>query len=286
MVWIAENPRYDADDKQLLKYLGIHLNKPNSDKIVKTLSLYKYLKKQKITSPKDIELSAYYDKERTHPVFSPKVARSLFSMMKQSGGAGDEAIVVDKIIRGMIGYIQGYLPEPITNVSNNAYYAVTILKRLEQMPGFGPFVDIGKEAFVQGTKTFVVGANDIAKDLGGPVGAAAVSLPAAIATMLVVVTHLLEDELGEAVLVSFLAVPFVGTTLYKAAGSLGKFGRKVFEHKDTIVGTTRTFLGDTISQDVEYLIPNMNKVSVQGAKRFSTRRNKVYKWKRTRSAKR
>ena len=64
MVWIADNPRYDADDKQLLKYLGIHLNKPNSDKIVKTLSLYKYLKKQKINSPKDIELSAYYDKER------------------------------------------------------------------------------------------------------------------------------------------------------------------------------------------------------------------------------
>ena len=85
-------------------------------------------------------------------------------------------------------------------------------------------------------------------------------------------------------LVTFLAVPFIGPTLYKAAGSLGRFGRKVFEHKDTIVGTTRTFLGDGIGDKVSYYIPNLD--SRKGGKRFSTRRRKVHKWRRTRSVRR
>lgn len=296
MVWIAENFYYDKDDKRLLKYLQLHLGEQDAEKIVRLLSLYKYIKYKQIHSAKDLESIAYYDAKKTRPVFTPKTARSLFSLMKQTGGAGDEAIVLDRAIRGMITFIQGYLPTPITSTANTAYHYITILKTIEEMPGFGPFVDIGKEAAVQATKTFIVGANDIATDVGGPAGAVAVALPAAIATFGVAVTHVLEDELGEALLVTFLAVPFVGPTLYKAAGSLGKFGRKVFEHKNTIVGVTRTFLGDGIGDKVEYLIPRMDArdapppepqpIPTTGAKRFSTRRRKVHKWRRTRSVKR
>lgn len=295
MVWIAETPRYDTDDKKLFKYLRNRIGPRDAKKVVKVLNLYKYLKSQKFQSPSDIERSAYYDVQKKRPIFKNKQAKSIFGLMKQSGGAGDDAIVLDQAIRGMIGYIQSYLPSPITVFAGNVYPFVTFLKRLEEAPVFGPYIDIGKEAVLQGTKTLVVGVNDIATDIAGPAGSVAVALPAAIATLFVVVTHLLEDELGEALLVSFLAVPFVGPTLYKAAGSLGKFGRKVFEHKDTIVGTTRTFLGDNIGDKVEYLIPQMNTrdevqvafpQSTTGAKRFSTKRHKKHKWIRMKSVKR
>jgi len=288
MVWIAERTSYDNDDKKLFKYLRLRMSEQNANKIVKVLSLYKYIQSQPIRSQKDIETIAYYDAKKTRPVFNRKTAKSIFSMMKQSGGAGDEALVLDRVIRGMITFIQGFLPSPITTAADNAYYYMTILKRVEEMPGIGPFVDIAKEAVVQSGKTLVVGANDIATDIGGPAGAVAVALPAAIAVAFIAITHLLEDELGEALLVVFLAIPFIGPTLYKAAGSLGKFGRKIFEHKDTIVGTTGMFLGDSMASNVEYLIPNMearNEVTT-GGKRFSTRRRKVHKWRRTRSAKR
>ena len=280
MVWIGENPRYDDNDKKLLKYLRRSIGDSESKRIVNVFSLYKHIKNDEIKSAKDIETSAYYDEKRTRPVFSQSQAKKVFSMMKQSGGAGDEAIVLDRAIRGLITFIQGYVPEPINITVNNTYSWITILKTIEQIPGIGPFVDIGKEAFVQGTKTFIVGANDIAADLGGPAGAAVVIIPSLIATTFASITYLLDDELGEAMLVSFLAVPFIGPTLYKAAGSLGKIGRKVYQHKDTIVATTRTFLGDTIGDNVEYVIPNM------GGKRFSTRRRKGHKWRRTRSARR
>lgn len=304
MVWIAESPKYDADDRRLFKYLEIRMGIFDAKRVVKMFNLYKYLKTKRFKSPDDVETCAYYDSKKTKPIFTRKTAKSIFTLMtKQSGGAGDEAIVLDRAIRGMVGYIQEYLPSPITIVAGNVYSLITFLKRLEEAPGFGPFVDIGKEAVVQATKTLIVGANDLATDVGGPAGAVAVALPAAIATTFVVVTHLLEDELGEALLVSFLAVPFVGPTLYKAAGSLGKIGRKVFEHKNTIVGTTRTFLGDSVGDKVEYLIPRMDAREqpeevpapaptpipagiTTGAKRFSTRRQKKHKWIRTKSARR
>jgi hypothetical protein len=282
MVWISESPKYDTDDKKLLTYLRLRMDPSDAEKIVRFLSLYKYINTHPVRSAKELETIAYYDTNKSRPVFNSSIATKLFKRMKQSGGvAGDEALLLDKAIRGMIGYISEYLPYPIQTFGSTAYYYATFLKRAEEMPVFGPYIDIGKEAAVQGTKTFIVGANDIATDIGGPAGAVAVALPAAIATLFVIVTHLLEDELGEAFLVSFLAVPFVGPTLYKAAGSLGKFGQKMFEHKDTIVGTTRTFLGDGIGDQVEYLIPNMN-----GSKRFSTRRHKKHKWRRMRSVKR
>jgi hypothetical protein len=297
MVWIAENPPYDADDKKLLKFLNDRVGVESAKKTVLLFSLFKYLKSHSIRNPKDIETSAYYDRAKTHPVFTPKLARSISNVMKQSGGAGDDAIILDRIIRGMIRYIQTWMPSPISGAINTVYSQATILKHFEQMPGIGEFIDIGKEALVQGTTTVVVGANDIATDIGGPAGAVAVAIPSAIATFAVVITHVLDDELGEALLVSFLAVPFIGPTLYKAAGSLGKVGRKMFEHKGIIVGTTRSFLGDGMANNVDYLIPKMdaenkpaaeeeNPKPVTGAKRFSTRRRKVYKWKRTRSARR
>jgi hypothetical protein len=284
MVWIATNPPLDADDTKLLKFLSRKVGVKSAKKTVLLFSLYKYLEANKLRTPKEIETSAYYDEAKTRPVFTSKVARSIANLMKQSGGAGDEAIVLDRAIRGMIGYIQSWLPSPITATINEVYSFATILKRFQEMPGVGPFIDIGKEAAVQLTKTAIVTADTVGAEVGGPVGEAAVAIPAAIATFAVVITHVLEDELGEAMLASFLAIPFIGPVLYRAAGSLGRFGRKVFEHKDTIVGTTRTFLGDGIADKVDYYIPNMD-ANKQGGKRFSTRRRRVSKWRRTRSVK-
>jgi hypothetical protein len=277
MVWIASNPPLDADDKKLYQFLRRKVGVSTARKNVLLFSLYKYLKTHK---PRNIETSAYYDEAKTKPVFSSKTARALSTLMKQTGGAvggavggaGDDAIVLDNVIRSMITYIQSWLPLPMSESVNSVYPYLTILKTFEEMPGIGPYIDIGKEAFVQGTTTAIVGANDIATDVGGPAGAVAVAIPSAIATFGVVITHMMEDELGEALLVSFLAVPFIGPTLYKAAGSLGKFGNKVSKHKDTI----RVFLGDGMT---DFLL------QTQGGKRFSTRRRKVSKWRRTRFVK-
>ena len=285
MVWIASRPQFDTEDKKLLKFLTTRVGEESAKKTVLLFSLYKYLKSNHIHSPQELETSAYYDEAKTRPVFTAKVARSISSAMKQSGGAGDEAIVLDRAIRGVIRYIQSWLPSPITDTANTVYSYATILKELERMPEVGPFVDIAKEAFVQGTKTAVVTADTLAADAAGPVGAAAVAVPAGIAAFGVVVTHILDDELGEALLASFLIVPFIGPILYKAAGSLGKFGRKAFEHKETVVETTRSLLGDGIADNVDYLIPKMD-AEKKGAKRFSTRRRRMVKWRRTRSARR
>jgi hypothetical protein len=169
-------------------------------------------------------------------------------MMKQSGGAGDEAHIYDIAIRNMISYIQTIIPTTVSDTASSIYSNITVLKILSQDSTFGYFINIGKEIFSESLKTGVVTADIAAAEIGGIVGEAAVSIPSAIAIFFVVITHVLDDELGEAFVSSLLAIPFIGPVMYKAAGSLGRVANKVI-----------------------------------GAKRFSTRRRKVHKWRRTRS---
>ena len=272
---------FDSEDKKLLSYLEKRLDKQCAIRAVSILSINKYIRKHNLNAKQiqDIHIDS-------KPIFSHKQAVIL---AKKRGGAmaGDEAIILDKGIRSMITFVQGFVPYPISNTINTAYSYATVLKNVEQIPGVGPFIDIGKEAFIESTKTVVVAANDIAADIGGPVGSTAVAIPAAIATFFIVSTHVLNDELGDAVLVSFLAVPFIGPTLYKAAGSLGKFGRKIAERRDGLVGTTRMLAGEGIADTLDSVIPTLEEPKKEiGGKRFSTRRHKVRKCRRTRSARR
>ena len=90
---------------------------------------------------------------------------------------------------------------------------------------------------------------------------------------MVVITHVLEDQLGEALLASFLILPFVGPVLYKAAISVGKVARKVSKRKQDIVKTSRMFLGDSVASKVDSVIPTT------GGKRLSTLRHRYGKWR-------
>jgi hypothetical protein len=256
MVWVQENPKYDENDKKLLKYLRRSLGEVESKRIVNVFSLYKYLKNHDIKSAKDIETSAYYDEKKMRPVFSPSQAKKVFSMMKQSGGATlhtispDEAHIYDLAIRDMIEFLQSFIPTSISSTANSLYSDATFLKSLENNPTLGYYIGVGKQIFVEATKTTVSTTTQIANTFAVPTAGVSevIAIPNAIAIFFVVITHVLDDELGEAFVSSLLAIPFIGPVMYKAAGSLGRVANKVI-----------------------------------GAKRFSTRRRKVHKWRRTRS---
>jgi hypothetical protein len=134
------------------------------------------------------------------------------------------------------------------------------------------------------------------------VAAEAVALPT---TILVVASHIMDDEMGEAFVAAFLAIPIAGPLLYTASQSVGKVAERVTTRHKDIVGSTRTFMGDEWAKSVDdyigYLEPtkkesaqmntngfdygtsdkNSTRRTKEGAKRFSTRRRKPSKWKRS-----
>jgi hypothetical protein len=52
----------------------------------------------------------------------------------------------------------------------------------------------------------------------------------------------LEDNLGEAVIVSFLAIPFIGPILYKASQSFGKVAHTLSKRRENL----KNILGETL----------------------------------------
>lgn len=253
MVWVYSQPIRDKRIRKIRAYLEKRSrNKEVSDRVAKALSLNDFLREHKWKSHKEIQESVFHDTQHTKPIFSDKQSKTIFRMLNQSGGTSDEALILDKGVRSLLVYIRDYMPNIVVNVSDLAYPYVTFLKTLKDVPEIGPIIDIAKETAVQVGTTGIVAANTIAAEAAGPVGVAVVALPAAIAGLMVVLTHVMEDELGEAMLASFLILPFVGPILYKTAVSAGKIAFKV-------------------SKDFPGVIPF-------GGKRFSTQRRSDIKW--------
>ena len=305
MVWSYASPHFEEKDKKLLKYLEKRTNKKTALNTLRMLTLYKFLVSHKFKSAKEIQESAYHGKT---PVFTSKQAKAVFDMMKKSGGGSSteaSTILIDKAIRSLIVYIQSWLPDMITGPINGAYEYILFIKALKESPTYGPMVDIGKEAFTHFSKSAIIGTDVIAADVAGPVGAAGAEVVALPTTILVVASHIMDDEMGEAFVAAFLAIPIAGPLLYTASQSVGKVAERVTSRHKDIVGSTRTFMGDEWADSVDgyigYLEPtkkeseqmntngfdygtpdkNSTRRTKEGAKRFSTRRRKPSKWKRS-----
>jgi hypothetical protein len=306
MVWSYASPHFEEKDKKLLKYLEKRTNKKTALNTLRMLTLYKFLVSHKFKSPKEIQESAYHGNT---PVFTSKQAKAVFDMMKKSGGGNPttaSTILIDKAIRSIIVYIQSWLPNMITGPINGAYEYILFIKALKESPTYGPMVDIGKEAFTHFAKSAVIGTDVIAADIAGPVGAVAAEAVALPTTILVVASHIMDDEMGEAFVAAFLAIPIAGPLLYTASQSVGKVAERVTSRHKDIVGSTRTFMGDEWADSVDgyigYLEPSKPESALTNpngfqydvsenpkpvgarrtrAKRFSTKRRKTLKWKRS-----
>ena len=291
MVWLYSSPPFDEKDKKLLKYLEKRTNKKTALNTVRMLSLHKFLVSHKFKSAKEIQESAYHGKT---PIFTPKQAKAIFDLLKVRGGSSESALILDKGVRMLITYIQSWLPDMITGPINGAYEYITIIKTLKESPEYGPLVEIGLETASNTIKTTMVTVDDTATAVGGPFGLI-VELGTGVAGLLVVAAHIMADELGEATLAAFLAIPAVGPPLYDMAQSTGRVLHKAATRRKQIVDSTRGFLGDGWAETADSYIPSLDGLTSKeepskkeeenpkpvGAKRFSTRRRKASKWKRS-----
>lgn len=272
MDWVYETPPHSKGELEVQAFIERKTkNKKIAEKATKILSLRKFLYTHKFKSPKDLQDSIFYDKEKTRPVFDEKTAKKIYETLKQKGG-GDHDLT-DRAVRSGLTYVESYLPEVLQNFTNNVYSYATVLKWLKKTPAAGPFLDLGLSAFHSGTNTAIVTTDTIASEVAGPLGVAVISIPVLLAAATSAATHVSEDNLGDAVHTLLLGVPFVGIPSQRALTEAEKMVNKASERKEDIASIP--LIGSIASY-----IPDK-----RGGKRFSTRRHKVYKWKRTQRTK-
>ena len=241
MVWVYDDVKLDPDELKTVEFIRERTKKKAlAVKTVKLLNMLKYANTHKFKNANHLRNSFFYDTEHTKPFFTEETAEIMFNSCHKKGGYSQTHPVTDELIRNGITYIQSFLPETVSNTSNDIYGiitgpAVTIEKSL-------PLVRTISNALKATAKVGESTVETAAADIAGPVGEGMVAVPVAFVGLSTAFAAFLEDDLGGAAAQIAQATPFIGPTL------------------STIISTIEE--------------------NFRGGKRFSTYKNKRYKWRK------
>ena len=230
---------------------------------MKLVSLYLFLKRSKFSTTKEVQESAFYDKEKTRPIFDEKHARLLLKALKQKGG-DSKYPYLDTAAKGVL---RDYVPAIITTPVGEVNSLVT--GTVENLKNNIPFADLALEAVHGSAHLGVTSANDLGEAVGGPIGAAAVAPFTAVASGLASLLSVGEGDLGEAIAHLATGVPVLGIIFSKGIEQGERMAKLLKDHPQ---------LAEAIPYMTEFHQKQQEEPVVAG-KRLSTMRTKKYKWK-------
>jgi len=241
MVWVYDDTRLTSDEKKVMDFIHERThNKDLAERSAKLLNLVKYLRSHKFRSAKHLEESVFYDRKHTRPMFNEKTAKLSFESLKKKGGYSQTHPVTDRLVRELITNIQSLLPQFVSTSSNSVYSSV--VSPLTSLEQSMPLLRTLLKIYKASVKLGDSAVETIAADLGGPIGEGIVAIPVAFVGSIAALVSVLEDDLGGAVAQVAQATPFIGPTL------------------------------STIVSSIEE--------NLKGGKRFSTYKNRSYKWQK------
>lgn len=270
MVWIYEDPltkkeriAYDVLSKKVT-------DKKAAVQQIKILSLTGYVVSGKFKSAAQLSESAYFDKAKRYPIFNKKDATLIFKKLHQSGGKSGYPFT-NYLLSRLNGSLPSFLSYPINTL---VWVGELPIRGIKALPVVGPVADVGLDALHGVIEVGVTSAEDIAKDIGGPIGAAGVTVLVAIPSALAALLAVGQGDPGQAVAHVVKIVPFVGGILSKVMNQVEMNVDKLDDHPD--VASVIPFVGDYVKKDNE---PAPEPVTA--GKRLSTMRHRHHKWQKT-----
>jgi hypothetical protein len=259
MVWIYDSPPFTKRELRAYRSIRRKLkDKAFVDKIIKVISLYLYLKRNKFASTDQIIRSAYYDKSKTKPIFNEKTANSVLRAMTQRGG-DSQYPYTDTLVKGLL---RDYTPEFVSNPVGAVNELVT--GTVDTLKNNIPFSDLALEAIHSGSSIGVTSANDIGQAIGGPIGAVAVAPFTAIVTGVTSALSIGEGDLGGAVAHVANWIPIIGIIFSKVI-TQGEHLANVLKNHPSLSS----------------LVPYMTEFHQSAGKRLSTMKHRSNKWLKT-----
>lgn len=212
MVWVYDSP-FTSSEQKVYSALKKELKAQDVAKLtVKIMSLYGFLKSKHFSTPKEVRQSAFMDAAKKVPVFTEEQAKDVLKALKKKGGATSKYPFTNHVTKQGIRYVASFFPDSVTGAVRSVYDLASSPVRIIQEIPYG---NLGLGALHATTETGVTTAESVAEGVGGPVGAAAVALPAAIAAGFGMMVALGEQDFGQAVAHIANALPFLGPPVGK-----------------------------------------------------------------------
>ena len=261
MVWSLEDNPLNHREVEIYKYIK---NRSGDKDLAHTVSrfidLREYVDSHSFETPDELRKSI-----TSHgiPIFSRSESEQLFKLIAKKGGAAGVDLI-DNVVNQWVNYIYEWQPSFIKFGIDAVSPFVFIAKTMESTPGFGPLLSIALDAI---TSTLPVIANSIESltpeitgfipfPEAGTIGVIIGWMLASIFIILAMLINLSRQHFGQAFLVAFLLIPFLGTSLYNGALSAEKFATKVVAKREKLITTAEDLFGKETGVVLEAAIPD------------------------------
>lgn len=274
MVWVYETPPSSKKEKEFHRHLKKVLrSEAHAERTAKLIGLYLFLRQRHFKTAKEIQDSAFYDKDHKHPIFNEKTAKKVLVSLKQRGGESNYPFT-DTFIRGVL---RDYTPSVIGDPVGSIYG--TVSGTVDGIKNYIPFADLFLAFLHSGTELGITSAGDVAEGIGGPIGAAVIIPFTAAAAAVTSAISVLDGDLGQAVAHFANFVPVIGSALGKGL-SKGEELAKKFKDHPTLAGFIPYMT--EYHEKLDTSVQNVDTSAQQAGKRLSTKKRNHSKWRQTR----
>jgi hypothetical protein len=258
MTWSLEENTLDPKELEIYKYaLTQSKNSTFALNLLQFVRLYSYLETQNYANAQEVRNDILtYGK----PLFSASESEKLFELISKRGGGQ----LLDNLIHQWVNFIYGWTPGFIADMADTVTPYIFILKTMEQNPYYGPFLGMALDGIHATLPTIGLAIENIAPTLvgflpipeAGPVGAIIGWMVGSVFMFLTMLTALSRQHFGQAFLLTFSLIPFVGASMYSAALAGEKFLTNIAEKRTRLIETSRRILGDTVAEVADMAIPD------------------------------
>lgn len=261
MAWHLEGNPTNKEDLEVYRYLNKRTgNSEFANTVTRFIDLRNYLDSKHFNSASELRQNVLCDDK---PVFTQEESEKLYQMMENQKGGGDVELL-DNVVRQWLVFLYGWTPVFITNMEDYITPFVFILKSLETNPYYGQVLGIGLDVVTSTLPVIAVTIQNLAPEIiglvpipeSGPIGALIGWALSSVVVFLALVINLSRAHFGQAFLLTFLMIPFVGSSLYNAALSGEKVLTKISARRGKLVETTRNLFGSTVGDTVNSIIPD------------------------------
>jgi len=261
MVWSLEDNPLNHKELEIYKY--IKKQSGNSDlahTVSRFIDLREYLDTNTFESPADLRMSIL---SHGVPIFSKSESEIVFKLIAKTGGGGADVDVADNIINQWVRYMYEWQPGFIQAGEDVITPYIFIAKTLESGP-FGPLFSIALDSITATLPSIAAAVENLTPGLigflpipeAGPVGAIIGWMIASQFVILAMLINLSRQHFGQAFIVSFLLIPFMGTTLYNGALSGERLATKTVAKREKLINTVSDLFGEVPATVLEAAIPD------------------------------
>jgi hypothetical protein len=269
MVWNLEDNPIEQRELKIFKYVR---NMSGDIEFAHTVSrfvnLNDYLHRQNYKSPEELRIDVLSE---GRPLFSKAESNQLFRMISKTGGATGD--LLDETISGWLQWLYEWSPGFIKTGTDIVSPLLFIAKTLEAGP-FGPMLSIALDSTVAALPATAAAIESVVpKVMGflpipesGPVGEIIGWMIASVFVILAMLLNISRQHFGQAFIVSFLMIPFFGTTLYSGALAAeklaGKLSTRFSEQREKLLEVVEKLpiIGPEASKTLEANLPKITDV--------------------------